>query len=144
MLFFFPVFFVQPGEFTLTSAQTSSMNSLINSLRTYGIKADQAIERANTSSFLLNADSILEVRANGVTLIIYEYTNDTLKGIDASLLSPDGSTYTAKGQVIVEDYAAPPAMHFYKGPNIILKYVGNNSKIISSLEMLYGNQFAGS
>jgi hypothetical protein len=120
------------------------MNWLINSLRTYGIKADQAIERANTSSFLLNADSILEVRANGVTLIIYEYTNDTLKGIDASLLSPDGSTYTAKGQVIVEDYAAPPAMHFYNGPNIILKYVGNNSKIISSLEMLYGNQFAGS
>ena len=107
VLFFFSVFFVQPGEFTLTSAQTSSMvNSLINSLRTYGIKADQAIERANTSSFLLNADSILEVRANGVTLIIYEYTNDTLKGIDASLLSPDGSTYTAKGQVIVEDYAA--------------------------------------
>ena len=49
-----------------------------------------------------------------------------------------------KGQVIVEDYAAPATIHFYKGPNIILKYVGNNSKIISSLEMLYGNQFAGS
>jgi hypothetical protein len=145
VLFLSAIFYLQPREFRLTFALTpSTVDSLINSLRTYGIKAQLVVDRTVTSSFPLNAERILEVRAIGETIIVYEYTNDTSKGEEASSISPDGTTYIIKGKVIVEDYAAPAAIHFYKGPHTILKYVGNSTKIISSLEMLYENQFAGS
>ena len=124
VLFFSAMFYSQSREFALTSALNSStVESLINLLRMYGINAQLALDRTVVSSFPLNADRILEVQANGDILTIYEYTNDTLKGSDANSLSPDGITYMAKGKVIVEDYVAPAAIHFYKGPKIILKYM---------------------
>lgn len=128
----------------LTFALTpSTVDSLINSLRTYGIEAQLVVDRTVTSSFPLNADRNLGVRANDETITVYEYTNDTSKDVEASSISPDGTTYTTKGKVIVEDYAAPLSIHFYKGQNLIVKYVGNNTEIISSLGKAYGNQFAG-
>lgn len=137
------IFYLQLREFRLSFALTpSTVDSLINSLRTYGIEAQLVVDRTVTS-FPLNADSMLEVRVNGETIIVYEYTNDTSKGVEASSISPDGTTYTTKGKVIVEDYAAPLSIHFYKGPNLIVKYVGNNTEIFSSLRNVYGNQFAG-
>jgi hypothetical protein len=138
------IFYLQLREFSTTLALTPSTGeSLIDSLRTYGIKAQVAVDRIVTSSFPLNADNILELRANGETIFVYEYTNDTNKSVEASLISSDGTTYKTNGKVIVEDYAAPVSIHFYKGQNLIVKYVGNNTQIISALGNLYGDQFAG-
>jgi hypothetical protein len=144
MLLLSAIFYLQLREFRLTFASTrSAVDSLIDSLRTYGIMAQFDVDRTVSSSFPLNADSISDARVNGETIIVYEYTNDSNKGVEANSISPDGTTYTTKGKVIVEDYAAPLSIHFYKGPNLIVKYVGNNTEIISSLGNLYGNQFAG-
>jgi hypothetical protein len=138
------IFYLQLRELRLTFALTpGTVDLLINSLRSHGIKAQLVVDRTITSSFPLNADSLLEVRANGETIIVYEYTNDSNKGVEASSISLDGTTYITKGKVIVEDYAAPLSIHFYKGRNLIVKYVGNNTEIISSLGKAYGNQFAG-
>lgn len=139
------LFYLQPREFRWAFALVSSaVDSLINSLRVSGFNSQLVVDRPNTSLFPLNADYTLEFRADGETIIVYEYTNDTNKSVEASLISPDGTTYATKGKVIVEDYAAPISIHFYKGKNLILKYVGNNTRILSSLGNLYGNQFAGS
>ncbi len=139
------LFYLQPREFRLAFALVpGAVDSLINSLRAYGLNGQLVVDRLDTPLFPLNADYILEVRADGETIMVYEYTNDTNKGVEASLISPDGTTYATKGKVIVEDYAAPLSIHFYKGKNLILKYVGNNTRILSSLGNLYGNQFAGS
>lgn len=79
VLFFSAMFYSQSREFALTSALNSStVESLINLLRMYGINAQLALDRTVVSSFPLNADRILEVQANGDILTIYEYTNDTL------------------------------------------------------------------
>jgi hypothetical protein len=139
------LFYLQPREFRGAFALVPCpVDSLINSLSVSGFNSQLVVDRPNTSLFPLKADYILEFRADGETIIVYEYTNDTNKSVEASLISPDGTTYATKGKVTVEDYAAPISIHFYKGENLILKYVGNNTRILSSLGNLYGNQFAGS
>jgi hypothetical protein len=86
---------------------------------------------------------VSEFQVNNETILIYHYLNDTSRSIEANSISPDGTTYTTTGNVRVEDYAGKLHVHFYSGPNVIIKYVGNNTEIISTLEKEYGNQFAG-
>lgn len=77
----------------------------------------------------------VEVKGNPVR--IYEYRNSQEMELDAEKISKDGCTI---GYGIYEWKAAP---HFYKSGNIIVHYLGDDNKIMGTMEKFMGSQFAG-
>ena len=60
---------------------------------------------------------------------------------DASYLSNDGFSYNNGKESIDIEWVSYP--HFFKSENMIILYVGENSKIVEALEELVDPQFVG-
>ena len=95
------------------------------------------------SSFLHGSPHHLLV--NGQDVWVYEYPAPALAEVDASSISPDGSTFHTGigpfGSVAVVDYIAPP--HFYKSGRVIALYVGSDTETLRLLREVFGPPFAG-
>jgi len=77
--------------------------------------------------------------SDNISVFIYENSDEMEK--DASYISDDGFTYdNGKVGTKIEWVSYP---HFFKSENIIILYVGENSKIVRALEEHVGLQFAG-
>ncbi|OPF51320.1 hypothetical protein BH721_02540 [Clostridium baratii] len=72
---------------------------------------------------------------------VYLYENNKSMENDSKNLSKDGSKYENGKTSVVVDWSKPP--HFYKKGNIIVQYIGEDEKIISDLQSILGEQFAG-
>ncbi|MFA9396773.1 MAG: hypothetical protein ACERKV_00710 [Clostridiaceae bacterium] len=60
---------------------------------------------------------------------------------DSKKINKDGFGYTNLTKSLQIDWVSEP--HFYKSGNIIVQYIGTNEEIISLLEDILGEQFAG-
>lgn len=77
--------------------------------------------------------------SENISVYLYE-SNDEMEK-DASYLSDDGFSYNNGKNAIEIEWISYP--HFFKSHNMIVLYVGENSKIVNVLKELVGPQFAG-
>lgn len=77
------------------------------------------------------------IRADNEDLQVFEYSSKAKADEEIKLVSPDGSGI---GTVMVTWIATP---HFYRTDTMVILYIGDNEKIISSLNDIIGPQFAG-
>lgn len=91
-------------------------------------------------SILLGKRKWLTINGSeNISVYLYE-SNDEMEK-DASYLSDDGFSYNnGKNAMDIEWISYP---HFFKSHNMIVLYLGENSKIVNALEELVGPQFAG-
>lgn len=91
-------------------------------------------------SILLGERKWLTINGSeNISVYLYE-SNDEMEK-DASYLSDDGFSYNnGKNAMDIEWISYP---HFFKSHNMIVLYLGENSKIVNALEELVGPQFAG-
>lgn len=107
--------------------------SLIDSLRKEGANVEPAGE-VNQPFFSVIGQAII---VNGENIQVFEYSDEAAADVEASLVSPDGSSIGTS----IASWIAPP--HFHKAGKIIILYVGENREVISLLETVLGPQFAG-
>ena len=82
------------------------------------------------------------VKLNSVEHIaIYIYEDQSSMEADAECIGENGSPYKTSSTTQFISWVSSP--HFYKQSNIIALYVGDDPKIIHSLEAIFGMQFAG-
>ncbi|MGY0372270.1 hypothetical protein [Clostridium sp. JNZ J1-5] len=74
-------------------------------------------------------------------LYIYLFNSNEKMENEAKRIDSDGCGYSDGSKSMAIDWISSP--HFYKKGNIIVQYVGKDEKIISDLEDILGNQFAG-
>lgn len=72
---------------------------------------------------------------------IYLYKSNNEMENDAKRIDNDGCEYSNGTKSINVSWVSYP--YFYKKGNIIIQYVGENEKIISDLNDILGEQFAG-
>lgn len=72
---------------------------------------------------------------------IYIYQNVKKMEDDADCISIDGCSYEGFMRKVFISWVSYP--HFYKMDNIIVLYVGEERRIIDTLEAICGEQFAG-
>lgn len=80
------------------------------------------------------------------TLALYIYADADAAAADAACVSPDGFGYdrdTQEGERIGVQTDWVDVPHFFRGENLIVRYIGSDSAILSALESLCGPQFAG-
>lgn len=77
----------------------------------------------------------------GEMISVYIYESDHAMEQDASYISRDGFTYDKGGVATSISWVSYP--YFFKKEDIIILYVGENEKIIDTLEEIAGPQFAG-
>lgn len=92
-------------------------------------------------------EDILEGKRKWLTLdetdniTVYLYESDKKMEEDASYVDEGGSSYNNGKRAINVSWVSLP--HFYKIDNMIVLYVGENTSIITVLEEIIGEQFAG-
>ena len=74
-------------------------------------------------------------------LDIYLFSNNKKMENEAKCIESNGFVYSNGTKSIYVSWVSLP--HFYKRGNIIVQYVGGNEKIISDLNDILGDQFAG-
>jgi len=72
---------------------------------------------------------------------VYLYASPRKMEQDASYIDEGGSGYTNGRKSVEISWVSYP--HFYRKGNIIVLYVGEDAHIISALEEIMGDQFAG-
>lgn len=75
------------------------------------------------------------------TISIYIYKDNLTMEEDCKNINPRGFGYEGNGTYISFSWMSEP--HFYKKGILIVNYVGENEKLISDLEDIMGQQFAG-
>lgn len=107
--------------------------SLIDTLEKKGIVAN-TVEILDDSSFSVPT-IVMEV--NGEMIQVYEFSSKTDAKNASEIVSKDG---TEIGLSIIRWIDEP---HFYNKGKLIVQYIGHNLEMVSLLESLLGNQFAG-
>jgi len=77
------------------------------------------------------------INVRGEDVQVFQYSNAAATDAQAALVSLDGS---AVGTTKVQ-WVGPP--HFYKKGKLLVLYVGDNDKVLKTLEAVLGQQFAG-
>jgi hypothetical protein len=93
----------------------------------------------NPDDFLSNTKKRMVIGKEA--LDIYLYNSNKEMEDDAKNINMNGFGYSDGNKSIIVDWISYP--HFYKKGNIIVLYVGENEKIISDLNDIMGEQFAG-
>lgn len=75
---------------------------------------------------------------NDIALDIYIFSSNKKMESEASKIDSNGCNYN---NVLFVSWFSYP--HFYKKGRLIVQYIGENEKIISELEDILGEQFAG-
>jgi hypothetical protein len=77
------------------------------------------------------------IKVQGKHVQVFEYNNTTDTDAQTALISPNNNAIkTSKLH-----WMGPP--HFYKNGRLLVLYIGNNAKVLATLEALLGRQFAG-
>lgn len=115
------------------SGSVIDSSSFIGSLRALGAGAQSAGE-VEQPFFSVTGKMI---KIHGEDVQIFQYANAAVADAEAAPISRDGmGTGTSKIQWI----GSP---HFYKKESFLVLYVGDNLKVLKTLEALLGQQFAG-
>jgi hypothetical protein len=75
------------------------------------------------------------------TIDIYLFDSDTKMEEEASYIDSGGCSYSNGSKSVEVSWVSFP--HFYKKGSLIVQYVGENENIMSDLEDIFGEQFAG-
>jgi hypothetical protein len=127
------------GWTSLTAPDTASVE---DSLRAAGATVTE--QPPDTGTFIFHG-SKHHLLVNGQDVWVYEYVTPALAELDASHISPDGSTvHTGIGPFGVTlnvDWIAAP--HFYKVGRVIVEYFGSDAETLRLLRQVCGSPFAG-
>jgi len=107
--------------------------SLVDNLRAAGADVQPAGD-ISQPFFLVKG---LAITVNGGNVQVFEYADADAADAETALISPDGSSI---GTTMVSWVAAP---HFYRIGKLIVLYVGDDETVLSVLESVLGQQFAG-
>ena len=107
--------------------------SLIDAFEKKGIAAN-TVEVLDDSSFSV---STIVIEVNGEIIQVYEFPSEINAKNASKIVSKDG---TEIGLSIIRWIDEP---HFYNKGKLIVQYIGHTSEMLSLLESLLGNQFAG-
>jgi len=128
--------------FGWTSVTAPDAASVVNSLREAGATVTEQPPDTGESFF---HGSKHHLWVNGQNVWVYEYATPALAEIDASNISPDGSTVHTGigpyGATLNVDWIAAP--HFYKVGRVIVEYVGSDIETLRLLRQVAGPPFAG-
>jgi hypothetical protein len=72
---------------------------------------------------------------------IYLFSSAKKMETEASRIDSGGCSYSHDSKTVSVSWVSPP--HFYKKGNLIIQYIGEDEIIISDLEDILGEQFAG-
>ena len=83
------------------------------------------------------------ITVNDEQIQVYEYASVSDANVQASHISPDGTSFTtvSSSSTTQVDWVKPP--HLYKARRIIVIYIGTNSAVLHLLGEVLGKQFAG-
>jgi len=121
----------QPKQ--LKSEVATDYPSLIKSLRALGAGAT-AVGDVEQPFFSIKG---VMIKVHGEDVQVFQYANAAAADGEAAPISHDGM---AVGTRKIFWVGAP---HFYKQGRLLVLYVGNNDKILKTLETALGEQFAG-
>lgn len=122
------------GENNLKS--TYSISQFENSMKDKGYKFEiKDVEQ----SFLPTARKRMMIDDNAID--VYLFNNDKEMENEASHIDNDGFNYNNGSKSVIVCWISSP--HFYKKGSLIVKYIGDDKKIISDLKDILGEQFAG-
>jgi hypothetical protein len=77
------------------------------------------------------------IRVHGEDVQVFQYANAAAADAEAAPISRDGR---AVGTRRIQWIGSP---HFFKREKLLVLYVGENAKVLGSLEAVLGRQFAG-
>ena len=99
--------------------------------------AGATVERVGTLSqpFFTPEGQVINVNSQDVQ--VFEYENESDAGVEADLVSPDGSSV---GTSMMSWLATP---HFYTSGKLVVLYVGDHNDTIELLNGVLGPQIAG-
>ena len=115
------------------SGTVSDYPSLIKSLRALGAGASAAGDVEQPFFFIKG--EMIKVHSEDVQ--VFQYANAAAAEAEAAPISRDGM---AVGTRKIFWVGAP---HFFKKDKLLVLYVGDNAKVLKTLEALLGQQFAG-
>lgn len=107
--------------------------SLVDSFEKNGITA-KVSETMEDSSFSVPT---IVIKVNDEVIQVYEFSSEDDAKTASEIVSKDG---TEIGLSIIRWIDEP---HFYTKGKLIVQYIGHNPEMLSLLESLLGNQFAG-
>lgn len=119
-----------------------SYAGFVEQLRVHGAGVHE--DGPGSQPFLTGTDRHLTVDGAGVD--VFEYSTAAGASLDATRISPDGSTITSGlgpfgASVAVVDFIAPP--HWYHAGRVIVLYAGQDATLLALLRTILGAQFAG-
>lgn len=115
---------------------TYSISQFENSMKDKGYKFEiKDVEQ----SFIPTARKRMIIDDNAID--IYLFNNDKEMENEASHIDNDGFCYDNGSKSVIVCWIASP--HFYKEGSLIVKYIGEDKKIISDLKDILGGEFAG-
>ena len=114
--------------------ETDQYNKLVKDLKEKGAKVEEVGDYQHVS---FSAEIKKHIRIEGDSVFVFEYKNIESAELDASKISGDASRMA--GSIMIW-FSTP---HLYKKDGLIILYLGNNKKVISFLEEVLGEQFAG-
>jgi len=115
------------------SAPVTDYPSLIKSLRASGAGAT-AVGEVDQPFFSITG---MMIKVHGEDVQVFQYANAAAADAEAAPISRDGR---AVGTRKIHWIGSP---HFYKKERLLVLYVGDNDKVLRSLEAALGQQFAG-
>ena len=115
------------------SGPVTDYPSMIKSLRALGAGAT-AVGDVEQPFFSIKG---VMIRVHGEDVQIFQYANAAAADAEAAPISRDGM---AVGTRKIFWVGQP---HFFKQGRLLVLYVGNNDKVLRSLEAVLGQQFAG-
>jgi hypothetical protein len=116
-----------------TSGPVTDYPSLIKSLRALGAGA-AAVGEVDQPFFSIRGRMI---KVHGEDVQVFQYLNAAAVDAEAAPLSHDGM---AVGTRKIHWIGSP---HFFKKGKLLVLYVGDNGKVLGSLEAVLGQRFAG-
>ena len=120
-------------DFSMNVSDTYNYASFVDELEKIGATVE-LVEILEDSPFSVPG---FVVSVNGEHVQVYEFISATKAQDAAMLVSSDG---TEIGNSIIRWMDAP---HFYSQGNVIVQYIGHNSEMLSLLDSLLDEQFAG-
>ena len=120
-------------SFVVQSDPTEGQASLMINLQNAGAQVElgDSIEQP----FFTMQGKILKV--NGADVQVFEYASAEAMEADVALISADGGSV---GTSMISWKANP---HFFKSDSMIVLYVGDDDSILTALQSVLGEQFAG-
>ena len=121
------------GPETLDSASPDSVQGLAAALQQQGLEV-QIGEQISQPFFSVPA-TLLNTAETSIQ--VYEYSDASAAQAESDQVAPDGSSVGTSMPFWVGD------PHFFKGGKLIVLYLGDDADILSALESVLGEQFAG-